>query len=620
MQIKTKLLINSIIFILSMCSMLLLTNFSSSALHDEALVVDDINAIKYDIAQLRRNEKDFAARKEMRYTEKFEQQMQAVQEDIQHLVIDLKNIGLELSEPTELTNILGEYNKHFQGIVQIEQKIGLDEKQGLYGQFRRDIHGIEDSIKQQDSVLLTLVLQLRRNEKDFLLRLDKKYVKEFKQTLQQLQRYIKQHEQFSVSEKSKLQNDLTAYNKAFTELSELQQIIGLQYDQGKQLSMRSEAHKLDDILKTLLIKVDESIKQYTKFIETVTYSVFFITLMIGISLSYYISRGVMSGVNNVQKEMLNIATNKDLTLTIDESSKDELSQIAKAINSMLGSFSHLISQVNNSVGSVNQTTNTLLNNITQTNAGIDAQLQETDLVATAVTEMVATIEEISENTNDAASKAEQTSDNSLQGQQGIEQTISTINRLSIQLEESENVVKALASDSDTIGNVLDVIRGIAEQTNLLALNAAIEAARAGEQGRGFAVVADEVRTLASRTQESTKEIEQIITSLQSRTLNAVDLMKSCRQQGTESVEQAEESGRLLTEINNDIGEILNMNTSIATAIQEQSSVAAEVNRHVVSIRDVAEQSGKAAKENEQVGGELAQQATLLNDEVQEFKV
>jgi len=330
--------------------------------------------------------------------------------------------------------------------------------------------------------------------------------------------------------------------------------------------MRSEAHKLDDILKTLLIKVDESIKQYTKFIETVTYSVFFITLMIGISLSYYISRGVMSGVNNVQKEMLNIATNKDLTLTIDESSKDELSQIAKAINSMLGSFSHLISQVNNSVGSVNQTTNTLLNNITQTNAGIDAQLQETDLVATAVTEMVATIEEISENTNDAASKAEQTSDNSLQGQQGIEQTISTINRLSIQLEESENVVKALASDSDTIGNVLDVIRGIAEQTNLLALNAAIEAARAGEQGRGFAVVADEVRTLASRTQESTKEIEQIITSLQSRTLNAVDLMKSCRQQGTESVEQAEESGRLLTEINNDIGEILNMNTSIATAI------------------------------------------------------
>jgi len=546
--------------------MLLLTNFSSSALHDEALVVDDINAIKYDIAQLRRNEKDFAARKEMRYTEKFEQQMQAVQEDIQHLVIDLKNIGLELSEPTELTNILGEYNKHFQGIVQIEQKIGLDEKQGLYGQFRRDIHGIEDSIKQQDSVLLTLVLQLRRNEKDFLLRLDKKYVKEFKQTLQQLQRYIKQHEQFSFSEKSKLQNDLTAYNKAFTELSELQQIIGLQYDQGKQLSMRSEAHKLDDILKTLLIKVDESIKQYTKFIETVTYSVFFITLMIGISLSYYISRGVMSGVNNVQKEMLNIATNKDLTLTIDESSKDELSQIAKAINSMLGSFSHLISQVNNSVGSVNQTTNTLLNNITQTNAGIDAQLQETDLVATAVTEMVATIEEISENTNDAASKAEQTSDNSLQGQQGIEQTISTINRLSIQLEESENVVKALASDSDTIGNVLDVIRGIAEQTNLLALNAAIEAARAGEQGRGFAVVADEVRTLASRTQESTKEIEQIITSLQSRTLNAVDLMKSCRQQGTESVEQAEESGRLLTEINNDIGEILNMNTSIATAI------------------------------------------------------
>ena len=254
------------------------------------------------------------------------------------------------------------------------------------------------------------------------------------------------------------------------------------------------------------------------------------------------------------------------------------------------------------------------------NASVDSQIQETDMVATAVTEMVATVDEIAKNTQEAAKKAEITNNNAEKGKQGVGHTITQIEHLSSNLMTSEQVVHELAKDSETIGSVLDVIRGIAEQTNLLALNAAIEAARAGEQGRGFAVVADEVRTLASRTQDSTQEIESIITALQSRTQKIVEHMAGCRTQGDESANSADSAGQMLEEITHDISTIMDMNTAIAAAIQQQSSVAQEVNQHVVSIRDVAEQSGEMSHQNSQMSEELSQQAQVLKAEVSRFVV
>jgi methyl-accepting chemotaxis protein len=343
-------------------------------------------------------------------------------------------------------------------------------------------------------------------------------------------------------------------------------------------------------------------------------------LAVALVSAWLIGKSILVRINNLQQIMNKIAQSNDLTTEVDVSGGDELADMAEVFNHMLTNFRSLIVQVNNSVYTLNTATGSLAENIYNANEGVETQMQQTDLVATAVTEMVATVDEIATNTREAAHKAELTNSNAEKGKAGVEQTISQIGQLSAKLLDSENVVKELEKESITIASVLDVIRGIAEQTNLLALNAAIEAARAGEQGRGFAVVADEVRTLASRTQDSTQEIETIIGLLQKRTQEIVTLMAQCRSQGEESAEQASSAGAMLDEITQDVALIMDMNSAIATAIQEQSTVASEVNQHVVMIRDVTEQSGESAKQNENMSEELSQQAQVLATEVSRFTV
>ena len=204
------------------------------------------------------------------------------------------------------------------------------------------------------------------------------------------------------------------------------------------------------------------------------------------------------------------------------------------------------------------------------------------------------------------------------GQASVDQTVTKIQQLSGKLLESEGVVKELEQESIMIGSVLDVIRGIADQTNLLALNAAIEAARAGEQGRGFAVVADEVRTLASRTQESTREIEGIISTLQQKTKEVVVLISLCRAEGDNSVDQAKNAGDILIDITTDVKAIMEMNSSIATAIHEQTQVAGEVSKHVVTIKDVSEEIAASSEQNAHMSEEVSTQAHVLHKEVSIF--
>lgn len=618
MLIKHKLITNTIVTIVSMLAMLLLMNFTSSSLQQDITLAQNIGKIEAGILQLRSHEKDFLARKKSEYIEQFNSESATLHDDIKQLAIDLEMLDIPADESIKLSKALTQYQKHFTDVVATQKRIGFDPQSGLNGKLAKAVKEAETAIGNSIS-FLNMMLTVTSSEKNYIHLLDDKYVKSFQTSFEPLHKSVKKS-YLTNTQKKAILKALGSYNSTFLALVKEQKKLGYHAHDGLQKSLNDSASEVQTIQASLVAKTNIAVTTYIESIHSLTYLLFTVALLISIAIGWILSRSIMSGISYIKNSIVKISETNDLTISLTTDSHDELADMGKAFNSMIKNFQHLIVSVNSSVTSLNKATGTLSDNIHQANEGVSSQMQETDMVATAVTEMVATIEEIASNTTDAADKAEQTNQNAAQGKQGVDTTIYQIGILSNKLVESETVVNDLAKDSETIGSVLDVIRGIAEQTNLLALNAAIEAARAGEQGRGFAVVADEVRTLASRTQESTKEIENIIISLQSRTKDIVDLMNDCRNEGEESANQASKAGQLLEEINHDIVSIMDMNTAIATAIQEQSAVAAEVNRHVVSIRDVAEASSDSAQQNELMSDELSQQANVLTTEIKRFSI
>ena len=619
MLIKNKLIANTTILVSAMILMLLLLNYESKSLQHDIAIAKDIGNIKASVLELERDEKDFSTRKMLKYSDKFSQQVIKVKQQVSALNKDFIKVGFSVPELDSMDNILTNYQTLFNKVVSLQNKIGLDAKAGLYGELRAAVHNIEALIGNDNYHLRSEMLQLRRNEKDFMLRLDDKYVDKLQGNIKKLLSSV-QVSNFSPTKKQQVDKLVKVYQSAFLNLVNTQKELGYHDNMGVMNEIRNVVHQVDSELEKIVSNSEAAVKENVEFVNTLAYSLFTLVLMVALVSAWLIGRSILDRINHLQQTMNNIAQSNDLTTTVDVSGGDELSEMAEVFNHMLTNFRSLIVEVNHSVNTLNTATGSLAENIFNSNQGVETQMQQTDLVATAVTEMVATVDEIATNTREAAHKAELTNSNADKGKAGVEQTIKQIGQLSGKLLDSENVVKELEKESITIASVLGVIRGIAEQTNLLALNAAIEAARAGEQGRGFAVVADEVRTLASRTQDSTQEIETIIGLLQKRTQEIVTLMAQCRSQGEESAEQASSAGAMLDEITQDVALIMEMNSTIATAIQEQSTVASEVNQHVVMIRDVTEQSAESAKKNENMSEELSQQAQVLTTEVSRFTV
>lgn len=619
MLIKHKLAINTSVFITSMAAMLLLINLSSSSLQKDIQIVDHISKIEMTILQLRKHEKDFIMRNDTKYIDKFEKSFSTLKELMRETEQELNSIDISNTEVTHLDRILTDYHKSFTALTETKKRIGLTPKSGLYGKLREAVHNAETIIGKSDYQVLSQMLMLRRHEKDFMLRVDDKYVQKFNNGFNLLKTTILKSN-IPQSKHASINSALDVYNDAFLALISQQKILGFHANAGLQNEMRETVHRVDKVLNSLAKNINNAVTEYIRFMQLLTYSLFSLAITIAVLISWFIGKGIISAVSSLKSSMVEASETNNLTIHVESKNNDELGNMGTAFNQMICSFHDVIASVKETVISVHNSTDTLSENSQQTSVGVASQMQETDMVATAVTEMVATIEEIASNTTDTADKAQQANINAGKGSQGVQTTISQISALSDKLVESEKVVNDLSKDSQTIGSVVEVIRAIAEQTNLLALNAAIEAARAGEQGRGFAVVADEVRSLASRTQESTKEIETIIGTLQTRTTDIVSLMKECRDEGEESRNQASEAGRIIEEINTDIVNILDMTNAISTAVQEQSAVASEVNEHVIAIRDVTETANSSVQKNERMSQDLSQQARSLTKEIEKFKV
>ena len=346
-----------------------------------------------------------------------------------------------------------------------------------------------------------------------------------------------------------------------------------------------------------------------------------LALIIALVVAGIITRSIVRPVCLASARMRDIAEGEgDLTQRLEVHGNDELAALSVNFNKFVDRVHQLVSQVAGATAQLAAAAEELSATSDETNTNITRQQMETDQVATAMNEMTATAQEVARNAADAADAASSADDETRNGQRVVSQTINAIKTLVGEVEKATGVIHKLETDSEEIGKVLDVIRGIAEQTNLLALNAAIEAARAGEQGRGFAVVADEVRTLAQRTQQSTQEIQDMIERLQGGAQNAVSVMSESQKRAHGTAEQATQAGDSLQAITAAVGRINDMNAQIASAAEEQTAVAEEINRNIVNISQAVNDTSQGAHHTAQASDELARLAADLQTRVGQFRI
>jgi len=344
-----------------------------------------------------------------------------------------------------------------------------------------------------------------------------------------------------------------------------------------------------------------------------------IALLFGIIAAWMITRQITHPLRDTLTAVERVAAG-DLTHNLVVDRRDELGQLQGSIQRMTVNLRQLVSGISDGVTQIASAAEQLSAVTEQTSAGVNTQKVETDQVATAMHEMAATVQEVARNAEEASEAAVAADQQAREGDRVVNEAIDQIERLASEMGHSTEAMGELKRESDKIGSVLDVIKSVAQQTNLLALNAAIEAARAGEAGRGFAVVADEVRSLAQRTQKSTEEIESLIAGLQNGTQQVATIMDNSRELTVSSVALTRRAGSSLENITKTVSAIQAMNQQIAAAAEQQSATAEEINRSVLNVRDVSEQTSAASEETAASSVELARLGTHLQTLVGRFRV
>lgn len=413
-------------------------------------------------------------------------------------------------------------------------------------------------------------------------------------------------------EKVRVVSDGATITKLYSTQQEFDQTVGV----------------LLDALEKMEEEGDGKVEEYAATLESVkstAYGALSVTVIAGVVIAILaflmVVTTVINPIKQIASRFLEIAEGQgDLTIALPVKGDDEIAEVSRGFNLFVGKTRDTIQSVIAASGQINSSVHDLSSINNQTSQVIDRQQMETDQVATAMNEMVATVQEVARNVSDAAEAANSANSEANSGQQVVNAAISKIDQLANEVSSAAQVLHRVEDDSQKVGTVLDVIKDIAEQTNLLALNAAIEAARAGEQGRGFAVVADEVRTLAGRTQKSTEEIQVMIESLQSGTRDAVAVMERGQVMTGETVEQANKAGESLQAITAAVDSITNMTAQVASAAEEQNSVAEEINANIVNISNLSQQTGEASQSSGSAVTQLSQLASQLEGAVSRFRV
>ncbi|OOE81216.1 hypothetical protein BZG25_03620 [Salinivibrio sp. ML198] len=608
MNIKQKLLsltLMSVLALLAVAAVAWKAETRLQKMHSQLTTVSDLEVI---LLNLRRNEKDFLARMDPKYLSRFDNNVDAFDQLLSDFRARSASLGLETATIDKVQRAMTAYANGFRDLGKGYQTLGLTPEQGIRGQMQNASKKMVAATKN-DIVLESSARLLAADAKLFVQSSNLDYIDEYQSQMQELEDYLR----------GDLLALFQAHQAQVDKIVAQKKTLGLAADKGLLGQIRGKTHQVEEMFDVLSKEYEQAISQALRQTVMMTGSVVVILALVMTAISLWMNRGIQQRIYRFSEQMAAITQQRDLTLRADENGRDEIAFMAKDVNQMLGSIQTMVLDVSRAIQALNQSAEQVESRTEATGAAMATQLDETTHAATAMNEMESTIRDIAGNTDQAAENARTSLSRAENGQKVVDDTKAMIMTLAETLSNTSNEVLELSKLSETIGSVLDVIKDISEQTNLLALNAAIEAARAGEQGRGFAVVADEVRQLATRTRESTDEISGIITSLQAQTQSVSERMEQSREDGETSVGKVEAASQELSQIMEDMQNIMDMSTHIATAIEQQSSVAKEVNQNVHNIQDIAQNSTERANQNREAAHKVAEEAAHLERAVSEFK-
>ncbi|MGI3058986.1 methyl-accepting chemotaxis protein [Vibrio alginolyticus] len=585
MTIRQKLYFLGVIAILGIVALLGTSSHFENKSNDLNHAIKLVGDLEIRLLNLRRNEKDFLLRSNDKYLNKFDANVDKFIDTEKELANILKSNELPSSQ--QFKQDLLAYQRGFQNLVSAYQRYGLDSKSGLLAGYEQAL--LEAKQRSDHQQLLALV-------------------------------------RFDSAVKAGLFNsDLLEGQyapeliKTGKQLAAQKQVVGVAYDKGLLGETRALSHAVEEQFETFSTALSSAAAQRDEQMSTIKQVITALILVVIFALIWQISRSINTRVNSLLGTIRSISETNNMGLRSDLKGQDELFDISHHLNDLLDKLEHLISSTQEKSAQLTASTDNMHRELEGVMEQFHTQTDHTASMATAVQQMVATIGEISESTSVAVEGVHQAANNAEQGRGVVEATVTNIGQLTTILSNSQQSIGSLNQHVDKIGGAVNIIQEIAEQTNLLALNAAIEAARAGEQGRGFAVVADEVRALASRTHQSTEEITRVVADIQTQMSTVVADIDQCNDQGQQTLNASEKLDSSLQQIITDMHSIQGNSERIASAIEEQGIVMNQVSGSITELNAISENNMQSAQECLHEVNSVSAQAHDMDEAVAQLK-